>query len=46
MQTPLDKAVSFISDAANAVWSVTGIRTEEEPKHLVIGKIGIIEVRR
>lgn len=46
MQTTLDKAVSFISDAANAVWSVAGIRTEEEPKHLVVGKIGIVEIRR
>ena len=46
MQTTIDKAVTFISDAANAVWSVAGIRTEEEPKHLVIGKIGIVEIRR
>ncbi len=46
MQSTLDKAVSFISDAANAVWSVAGIRTEEEPKHLVVGKIGIVEIRR
>jgi len=45
-QTPIDKAVSFISDAANAVWSVAGIRTEEEPKHLVVGRIGIVEIRR
>lgn len=46
MQTPLDKAVSFISDAASAVWSVAGIRTEAEPKNLVVGKIGIVEIRR
>ena len=46
MQSPLDKAASFIADAANAVWSVAGIRTEEEPKYEVIGKIGIVEIRR
>ena len=46
MQTPIDKAVSFIADAANAVWSVAGIRTESEPKHLVVGKIGLVEIRR
>ncbi len=45
-QSSLDRAVSLISDAANAVWSVAGIRTEAEPKHLVVGKIGIVEIRR
>lgn len=44
--TTLDKAVSAITNAAQAVWSVAGIRTEEEPKHEVIGRIGIIEIRR
>ena len=40
-----EQAIQIVSNAANAVWSVVGIRAEEQPRHAVVAQIGTIEIR-
>ncbi len=40
-----EQAIQAVSNAANAVWSVVGIRAEEQSRHEVVGSIGTIEIR-
>jgi len=41
----LQNILGFVSAAANAVWSVVGIMSEQEPRHEVVAHVGDVEIR-